>query len=288
MCVDAPTHSRPGQPAIRIAVVGKGGCGKSTLAGTLCRVLASRGERVLALDGDAVPGLAYSIGVPATDDAPLSECVLFEEGQGFRSLLTPREMVERFARRGPRGIRFLQSGKPARSTTREIQQSASAFLEIVQDFRDHGWVVLTDLSAGTRQPYFGWAGSPDVLLIVVEPSMQSLMTARRMVRLTEEAPEMRLAGVANKVSASAQRGVLQTELERIGIPYLAEVPLDPALAEAERRGVPPVDLDPRSPGVEAVRALAERLVAQLRGTTPGTAEKTRATVSSQPEGGADR
>jgi CO dehydrogenase nickel-insertion accessory protein CooC1 len=47
---------------LRLAVVGKGGAGKSVIAGTLARLLARRGERVLALDSDLLPGLALSLG----------------------------------------------------------------------------------------------------------------------------------------------------------------------------------------------------------------------------------
>lgn len=45
---------------VRIVVVGKGGAGKSVVAGTMARVFARGGERVLALDSDLMPGLALS------------------------------------------------------------------------------------------------------------------------------------------------------------------------------------------------------------------------------------
>ncbi len=52
---------------MRVAFVGKGGAGKSALSGTFARVLARRGDRVLALDSDPMPGMAFSLGVPASD-----------------------------------------------------------------------------------------------------------------------------------------------------------------------------------------------------------------------------
>jgi len=54
---------------MRIASVGKGGSGKSTIVGTLARLLARDGEWVLALDVDTMPGLAYSM-YDAASDAP--------------------------------------------------------------------------------------------------------------------------------------------------------------------------------------------------------------------------
>ncbi len=49
---------------MKIAVGGKGGSGKTTVAGTLARVLAERGQRVVAMDDDSNPNLAMTLGVP--------------------------------------------------------------------------------------------------------------------------------------------------------------------------------------------------------------------------------
>ena len=57
---------------MRVAFVGKGGAGKSALAGTFARVLARRGEPVLAIASDPMPGLAFSVGLDVTD-APIPD-----------------------------------------------------------------------------------------------------------------------------------------------------------------------------------------------------------------------
>ena len=61
--VDMPFEPRPTGP-LWIGVAGKGGAGKSVLAGTLARELARRGHPVLAIDSDPMPGLAHLLGVP--------------------------------------------------------------------------------------------------------------------------------------------------------------------------------------------------------------------------------
>ena len=52
---------------MRVAFVGKGGAGKSAIAGTFARTLARQGDPVLAIDSDPLPGLAFSLGL-AVDD----------------------------------------------------------------------------------------------------------------------------------------------------------------------------------------------------------------------------
>lgn len=48
---------------MKVAVIGKGGVGKTTLAGLLARHLARSGQKVIALDCDANPNLGISLGV---------------------------------------------------------------------------------------------------------------------------------------------------------------------------------------------------------------------------------
>lgn len=60
------TRERPA-----LAVVGKGGAGKSVISGTLARLLARRGHRVLALDSDTLPGMELSLGARAPAEPPL-------------------------------------------------------------------------------------------------------------------------------------------------------------------------------------------------------------------------
>ncbi len=51
--------------SLRLAIAGKGGSGKTTISGTLARLLAQQGRRVLAVDADTNPNLSVTLGVPA-------------------------------------------------------------------------------------------------------------------------------------------------------------------------------------------------------------------------------
>lgn len=239
--------------------MGKGGAGKSALAGTVCRILAGRGHRVLALDADSVPGLALSIGIEASDDWMLSAAAVREEGKGWVLQMSPEEAVERYALTGPDGIRFLQYGKPTGAVTREQQSSMGAFLQLMRHFEGDGWTVVIDLAAGTRQSYTGWGGGAQTMLAVVEPSAKAIMTARRLGRVGEMVPGVRLLGIANKVVTPLQRRIVTRGLEKAGIPLWAEVPADPVFAAAERVGKAPYDVDPSAPAIRMLEEIADRL-----------------------------
>ena len=48
---------------MKIAIVGKGGVGKTTISGTLCRIFAQQGKTVLAIDADPNPNLSTVLGL---------------------------------------------------------------------------------------------------------------------------------------------------------------------------------------------------------------------------------
>ena len=50
---------------MKVAIAGKGGSGKTTIAGTLARVIADRGQQVVAIDDDSNPNLALTVGAGA-------------------------------------------------------------------------------------------------------------------------------------------------------------------------------------------------------------------------------
>ena len=58
---------------MRVAFVGKGGAGKSAIAGTFARMVARGGDPVLAIDSDPLPGLAFSLGLAVDDTPPIPD-----------------------------------------------------------------------------------------------------------------------------------------------------------------------------------------------------------------------
>jgi len=89
---------------MKIAVAGKGGSGKTTIAGILARLLAQHGHEVWAIDADSNPNLGATIGVSAEAREkikPLESGILKEttDAKGQRTMqlsILPREVAQKF------------------------------------------------------------------------------------------------------------------------------------------------------------------------------------------------
>src|SRR5262245_41081721 len=103
----------------RVAVCGKGGSGKTTIAGTLARVLARRGRRVVAIDGDSNPNLALTLGLPPAEAqriVPLPRDLLVErdDPSGSRIVVLrepPDQIIRTYGVHTPDNVTLLLMGR---------------------------------------------------------------------------------------------------------------------------------------------------------------------------------
>ncbi len=241
-------------------MIGKGGAGKSVIAGTIARLAARDGARVLALDSDLLPGLSLSLGSGLEPSEPQLLQAVQQDEQGYwgwREGIDAVSAALRFATAAPDGVRLLQRGKVAGEGSRLIVGSSKAFYEMVRDlvdaseFRD--WTFIGDLPAGGWQVAENWAPYARTYLVVVQPSVQSALTARRVARLARlQAPGADVAFIANRVEGDDD----VRHVERwIGEPVWASLPADAEVAAAERLGIAPIDHAPGSPAITAMRRL---------------------------------
>lgn len=242
---------------MRVAFVGKGGVGKSLIAATVARLLARRGDAVLALDLDPLPGFAHSLGVPAGSGAFPDTLAELREGQGWvmKEETPAEELIEQYAFRGPDGVRLLSIA--TRPGEWKAEQS-TAVRHVARTFTDPGWSVVGDLPAGTRQAAFGWAAFADVVAIVVEPTATAVLSARRIAKvLAEGHPEGTLGVIVSKVRPGDDPERIAASL---GLRLLGTVPYDEAVRNAEQDQQAPIDAAPASAAVSAIRALLPHLV----------------------------
>jgi CO dehydrogenase maturation factor len=245
-----------------IAVTGKGGAGKSVIAGTLARLLARRGHRVLALDSDPMPGLGLSLGANEPKTPPLNEAA--ENYEKFRWRLRrgigPVRAIQRFSTKAPDGVRLLTLGKADQEGLVNIQGSVLAYHETVNRLHQaktfHDWTLIGDVPAGPRQVGAGFAGFARTYLVVVEPSWAAALAARRVARVARARSVDDIRFVASKVSDEEEVHRIE---ELVGAKLFACVPLDEAVARAEQDGVALLDAAPDAEAVAAIERLADRL-----------------------------
>ncbi|MDP8938638.1 MAG: hypothetical protein M3O23_13080 [Actinomycetota bacterium] len=240
---------------VRLAVIGKGGAGKTVISSVLARLFARRGRKVFAADLDTNPGLAISLGMPPTDAGFPPEAVAEHAGAPYgwhlAGGLRPLEVVERFATRAPDGVHFLGLGKIGSADKLAAKQSVVALIQLLLDFGEPEWDVIADLEAGPTTPFERYHAFADDVVVVVGPAWRSAMTARRLLPMVGD--DRNTMVVANRFG---------DEPDHPGLAPLVRIPFDPDVADAERRGLSPLDACPDSPAIAAIGRLADRLLAQ--------------------------
>lgn len=259
---------------MKIAVAGKGGVGKTLIAGTIARLLARDGFRVLAVDADPAMNLAFTLGIPsyiASKIIPIAENKqLIEErmgakpGSGFGIFinLTPtvNDIAERFGVVGPDGVRLLIMGTvpsggfgcmcPANSLISALIRHVTL---IEKD------VVVMDMEAGLEHLGRATARGFDVLLCVVEPGGQSIQTALRIKRLAEDINIRNVMAVLNKVRTEEEEEIVKRSLEEGGLKVIHSIPYDENIIRADVSRVSPIDRYPSTPAITEINELKKKL-----------------------------
>ena len=104
---------------MRIAIAGKGGTGKTTIAGTLARALARTGREVLAIDADTNPNLASVLGIPpdrAEAIVSLPRNLMQRQTNADGTTTTvftadPEQLIAEYSIRGPDKVRLMVMGR---------------------------------------------------------------------------------------------------------------------------------------------------------------------------------
>ncbi len=94
---------------MKLGIVGKGGVGKTTISALISQEYAARGKRVLAIDTDSNPNLAYSLGLDAqaADEVPLlPRSLVVGGGDGA---MTPADLVREYGAVTPASVTLLHA-----------------------------------------------------------------------------------------------------------------------------------------------------------------------------------
>ena len=251
---------------MRIAFVGKGGAGKSTIVGTFSRMLARHGREVVAVDSDAMPGLSYALGLPVVERPFPADCVI-EKAEGetgpryrLRPGLDATSALETYAIPAADGVRFFSFGK-TRGDWGDIGRGQHAWSQVLAELPRGRFDLVGDLPGGTRQPMTGWGKYADVIAIVVDPTAKSISTARRLATLRQSRWDFHdVVAVANRVMEPGDVALVEA---RTGLRVIGALPFDDAVGAADRLGTTPLDAAPGSAFVAAVSTLVDRCLVEF-------------------------
>lgn len=254
---------------MKLAIAGKGGVGKTTLAALLAQVYADAGRQILAVDADPSPCLAEALGFPPALRAalrPISEMdALIEERTGAKPgsvggffTLNPRvdDIPDRFSAQH-RGVRLLEMGSVDRGGSGCICPESAMLKTLFTHllFRDDEILIL-DMYAGVEHLGRATADFVDAMLIVAEPTRRSLATAAQIMQLAHDIGLQRLWLVGNKIQNDSEHDFLK--FQSPDLPLLGVLPVDPGVQTADRLGAAAYDHAP------ALRRAAVAIAQQLR------------------------
>ncbi len=246
----------PGVARILAIASGKGGVGKSTVAANLAVALAQAGRNVGLLDADVYgPSQPRMLGISGRPSSPDGKTILPLRNHGVTmmsiGLLTNEDQAVVW--RGPMLMGALQQ------MMRQVQWGALD-------------VLLVDLPPGTGdvQMTLAQKARVDGAIIVSTPQDVALLDARKGIDMFQQL-KVPILGMIENMSTHVcsncgheehvfGHGGVAAEAERLGVPLLAEVPLDRQIRMTSDGGAPIVASAPDSARARAFREVAQYLI----------------------------
>lgn len=241
---------------MKLAVVGKGGSGKTTTSAVVARTIARHGQPVVALDCDSNPNLGLSLGIGDEETERLISMRQALDAGEEEHAPGWDDLLERFGAPGPDGVRLAvvaridnpEPGCPCCGLSPEQLLGKVAPLDEI---------IVADLEAGIGTLTRMGEKGVDAVLVVVEATPKSLEVGTRAAALAVEKSLGRVIVVANRVRGADDLATIEPLFTSYEI---VTVPEDPAIAAADRAGVAPLDSSPEAPAVRALVGLGERLI----------------------------
>ncbi|MCW4006677.1 MAG: AAA family ATPase [Candidatus Bathyarchaeota archaeon] len=255
---------------MKIAVSGKGGVGKTLIAGGLARGFVERGFKTMAIDADSSPNLAMTLGLTATqarEILPVSENKSLLEAKTntgysgiYRLSFSVDDIVKEYSVATPLGVNLMVMGTVksmgAGCMCAPVAVIRALLRHLVVD-RDEA--VVLDFEAGVEHIGRGTAKEVDALLTVADSNLKSLEIAKHIHDMAVEAGMKHLYLIGNRVMNDAQKQAIQDFADKNNMKILAFVPFDQRVIDADMRGETPL-LDKDISAVKTIDNICDTLL----------------------------
>ncbi len=247
---------------MKVAVAGKGGVGKTLIAGGLASGFAARHLKTIAIDADSSPNLGLTLGltaeetrkiVPISDNKDLVESKTSTGYSGVYNLnFSVDDIVKQYSVPTPLGANLIVMGT-VHSMGAGCMCAPTAVIRallrhLVVEINE---AVVLDLEAGVEHIGRGTARQVDALLIVADSNLKSLEIAKHIHDMASAADMKHLYLIGNRVMNDEQKQAIQKFADQNGIIVLAYVPWDQKVIEFDMLGVTPL----KNKEIEAVKSI---------------------------------